>query len=91
MKRVRVSPGKFVTVSTALADKAARIFASGAFTPTEVRDMGAAEPRLMGGGLLIGKPVRRPGSSGSVVVHGRDGRIVLQKTGSNGAGKRKAA
>lgn len=65
MKRVRVSPGKFVTVSTAMAEKAARVFASGAFTPTQVRDMAAAEPKLTGGGLLIGKPARRAGSSGS--------------------------
>jgi hypothetical protein len=102
MKRVKVSPGRFVTVSTVVAEKAARVFATGAFTPTQVREMAAAEPKLSGSGFLIGKPRSGVGrttvsntakriASGEVVVHGRDGRIVSGKDSRTGSGKRKAA
>lgn len=44
MKRVRVAPGKFVTVSAELAEKAARVFGTG-LTREQVRDLQASEPR----------------------------------------------
>lgn len=63
MKRVRVSPGKFVTVSTEVAAKAARVFSSGAFTREQVEEMAATEPtHVMSGGLL---GPRRPKRSGT--------------------------
>ena len=61
MKRVRVSPGKFVTVSTEVAEKAARVFSSGAaFTREQVQEMAAAEAtRISSGGLLGPRPPKR--------------------------------
>lgn len=52
MKRVRIAPGKFVTISTELAEKAARVFATG-LTRDQVREIKAAEPSF-GTGLMIG-------------------------------------
>ena len=53
VKRVRVSPGKFVTVLTGVAAKAARVFSSGAFTRGQAQEMAAAEAtRVSSGGLL---------------------------------------
>ena len=100
MKRVKVSPGKFVVVSTAMAEKAVRVFATGALTRDQVRTMAASEPTRAG--LLIGGPSKSKTSgkrvttvagkklpgAGGVVVHGRDGRIV---SGGNPRPKRKAA
>lgn len=60
MKRVKVAPGKFVIVSQALADKAERVFASGAFTREQVR--AAAEPPRASL-VMLGRrsPARRKG------------------------------
>jgi hypothetical protein len=61
MKRIRVAPGSFVTISTELADKAARAFGTG-LKRDQVRDLKASEPRnttLMAGSprrLAIRKP-----------------------------------
>lgn len=61
MKRVRVSPGKFVTISTGLAEKAARVVAVG-LTRDQVRELASAEPKhikMMAGSkkpLAIAKP-----------------------------------
>lgn len=52
MKRVRISPGQFVVVSTSLADKAARVFASGAISREQIRELAAAEPKCTRGVLL---------------------------------------
>lgn len=52
MKRVRVAPGKFVTVSTELLEKAARVFGTG-LTRDQVRDLQASEPRRARG-LMAG-------------------------------------
>lgn len=52
MKRVRISAGQFVVVSTSLADKAARVFASGAISREQVRELVAAEPKCTRGVLL---------------------------------------
>ncbi len=52
MKRVRVAPGKFVTISTELAEKAVRVFATG-LTRNQVRDLKASEPRCATG-LMVG-------------------------------------
>ncbi|MCE4540693.1 hypothetical protein LXT12_26010 [Pelomonas sp. P7] len=52
MKRVRVAPGKFVTISTELSEKAARVFAT-ALTRDQVRDLKASEPRRATG-LMVG-------------------------------------
>lgn len=52
MKRVRVAPGKFVTISTELSEKAALVFASG-LTRDQVRDLRASEPRRATG-LMAG-------------------------------------
>ena len=59
MKRIKVAPGKFVIVSQALADKAERVFASGAFTREQVR---AAEPPRASL-VMLGRrsPARRKG------------------------------
>lgn len=100
MKRVRVSAGKFVTVPTALVDKAERVFASGAFTVTQVRNMAATEPKSTGG-VMLGK-VKQTGRGVSpvagvrlrqsgTVVHSRDGRISDKNAKSVNLVKRKAA
>ena len=60
MKRVRVAPGKCVVVSDGMADKAARVFASGAFTREQVREMAAAEPKGASG-VFLGKIVTQAG------------------------------
>ncbi len=52
MKRVRVAPGKFVTVSTELWEKAARAFGTG-LTRDQVRDFKVNEPRRATG-LMAG-------------------------------------
>lgn len=52
MKRVRVSPGKFVVISAEMAEKAARVFATG-LTREQVRNLQATEPRHAAG-LIIG-------------------------------------
>jgi len=54
MKRIRVAPGKFVTISTELAEKAARVFATGP-TRDQVRAIQASEPRSAKG-LMVGSP-----------------------------------
>jgi hypothetical protein len=54
MKRIKVAPGKFVTISTELAEKAARVFATG-LTRDQVRDLKASEPRR-GTVLMAGSP-----------------------------------
>ena len=60
MKRIRVAPGKFVTISTELAEKAARVFGTG--LTRDQCDLKASEPRnttLMAGSpnpLAIRKP-----------------------------------
>ena len=50
MKRIRVAPGKFVTISTQLAEKAADVFATG-LTRDQVLDLMATEPRLVVGAM----------------------------------------
>lgn len=57
MRRIRVAPGKFVTISTALAEKAARIFASD-LTRDQVQQIKQSEPEC-GVGPMAGsrKPV----------------------------------
>lgn len=54
MKRVKVSPGKFVAVPTAIVEKAARVFTTGAFTSAQMLDMAAAESKIVNGMLLGG-------------------------------------
>jgi len=83
MKRVRVSPGKFVVVSQAMVDKAARVFASGAFTREQIREMAAAEPKRASGVMLgksTGKHVANKPlptkSGGRVAREATTGRIV---------------
>lgn len=63
MKRIRVAPGKFVSISTELADKAARVFGTG-LTRDQVRDLKASEPRRTRG-LIVGssKPLALATSS----------------------------
>lgn len=58
MKRVRVAPGKFVVVSQEMAEKAARVFATGAFTRDQMREMAAAEPKGASG-VFLGIEVRK--------------------------------
>lgn len=76
MKRVRVSPGKFVVVSQGMADKAARVFASGAFTRDQVREMASAEPKGASGVFLGKSTAKRAGT-----VSGKTGTFVRQTTG----------
>lgn len=93
MKRVRVAPGKFVVVSQGMADKAARVFASGAFTRDQVREMATAEPKGASGVFLGKVTIKRAGTPS-----GRTGTLVGQTTGrtvvagaDRSATKRKAA
>ena len=58
MKRIKVRPGKFVLVSTELAEKAARAATAVSFTREEVERMVAAEPR---GVTIYAGPLRRSG------------------------------
>ena len=58
MKRIRVAPGKFVTISDELAEKAARVFATGQLTHDQVREM-AVEPQLSGGAMAGSRRVLR--------------------------------
>lgn len=44
MKRIRIAPGKFVTISTDLSEKAERLFAGG-LSRDQVRELAAAEPK----------------------------------------------
>lgn len=54
MKRIRVAPGKFVTISALLAEKAARVFGTG-LTRDQVLALSATEPRGTAG-LMAGSP-----------------------------------
>jgi hypothetical protein len=76
MKRVRVAPGKFVVVSQGMAEKAARVFATGAFTRDQVREMAAAEPKGASGVFLGKATAKRAGA-----VSGKTGTFVRQTTG----------
>lgn len=84
MKRVRVAPGKFVTISTELSEKAARVFATG-LTRDQVRDLVASEPRRATG-LMVGsaKPLAlaQPKASVATAV----GKISSTAPGFSAAG-----
>lgn len=54
MKRVRVAPGRFVTIPTEIAEKAARVFGTG-FTRNQVFEFKASEPRAVAG-PMAGSP-----------------------------------
>jgi len=64
VKRVRVAPGKYVTVSAAVAEKAERVFASGVLTRAQVQEIAVLEP-VGAGAVLLGrsrsakKPIKR--------------------------------
>lgn len=45
MKRIQIRPGKFVTISAALAAKAVRVFAPIATSPDEGERLAQLEPR----------------------------------------------
>lgn len=70
MKRLRIAPGKFVTISTELSERVARVFATG-LTRDQVRDLKASEPRRATG-LMAGsaKPLAlaRPKTAVATVV-----------------------
>lgn len=53
MKRIRVAPGKFVIISPELAEKAARVTATG-LTRKQVLELQASEPKHAG--LMAGSP-----------------------------------
>lgn len=93
MKRVRVAPGKFVVVSQGMEDKAARVFASGAFTQDQVREMAAAEPKGASG-VLLGKVAikRAETASGRTVTRvGKTTGRTVDPVADRAATKRKAA
>lgn len=85
MKRVRVGPGKFVSISTELADKAARVFGT-SLMRDQVRDLKASEPRRSSG-LMAGssKPLALTRSAatamGSVIDRSCDGADVPTDSG----------
>lgn len=57
MKRVRVSPGRYVVVSAGLAEKADRV-GSTVLTLDQIRDLVASEPKRATGVMLGGtKPL----------------------------------
>ena len=65
MKRIRVAPGKFVTISDELAEKAARVLATGQLTREKVRELMAVEPQLSSGAMtgprrVLGSAKLRP-------------------------------
>jgi hypothetical protein len=76
MKRVRVAPGKFVTISTGLAEKVSRVVAVG-LTRDQVRELASAEPRhikMMAGSkkpLGIAKPWPSSQQGGRSAVVGK--------------------
>lgn len=53
MKRIRVAPGKFVIISSELAEKAARVTATG-LTRKQVLELQTSEPKHVG--LMAGSP-----------------------------------
>lgn len=59
MKRIRVAPGIFVTISDELAEKAARVFATGQLTHDQVRELMAVEPQHSGGAMAGSRRVLR--------------------------------
>lgn len=59
MKRIRVAPGKFVTISDELAEKAARVFATGQLTRDQVRELVDVEPQLSSGAMAGSRRVLR--------------------------------
>lgn len=54
MKRVRVAPGKFVTIPAELAAKAARVFGAG-LTRDQVLELEGSDPKLVVG-PMAGSP-----------------------------------
>lgn len=54
VKRIRVAPGKFVTISSELAEKAARMSAI-SLTRDQVLEFKASEPKRVNG-LMAGSP-----------------------------------
>lgn len=88
MKRVRVAPGRFVSVSVALAQKAAKIVASDAFRSQHVRDLGASERLHIAGGMLLGADV---GGQGRSQARGVRGRVTVGPFVGVGMAKRKGA
>lgn len=91
MKRVRVAPGKFVTVSNEVWEKAARAFAN-ELTRDQVRDLKASEPRRAAG-LMAGsaKPLAlaRPKAVGEVASSTPSTR-TMQPAGHLPGGPRRA-
>lgn len=54
MKRIRVAPGKVVTISVELAEKSERVFGTG-LTRDHVLELSATEPKGTAG-LMAGSP-----------------------------------
>ncbi|MBL8275935.1 hypothetical protein [Variovorax gossypii] len=84
MKRVRIAPGKFVMVSAEMAEKAARVFATG-LTRDKVRELKATEPRLATG-LIIGSPKPLALARSKTAVAKAVGRVSLTPPASSSAG-----
>lgn len=57
MKRVQIRPGRSVSVSPEMAEKAAHAFAKASFTRAEVEQMATLEPKRMPT-VLLGANVR---------------------------------
>jgi hypothetical protein len=57
MKRIRVRPGKYVTISDAVAEKVAKLAERVAMTKEQVLEMEKAFPRYAS--VLVGPPSRR--------------------------------
>ncbi|MEY4561709.1 MAG: hypothetical protein RLZZ618_986 [Pseudomonadota bacterium] len=102
MKRVLVSPGKYVTVSKMVSERMSRALAASPFTPARVREIVAAEPRNAGTVLVGGKPESIPpaGRCGQGATLGSKSTVAITRKGNNkrvahtlipASGKRKAA
>lgn len=63
MKRIQVRPGKFVTVSSSLVEKAERVLASSAFTREQADRIAALEPR--GTTAYLGRVLPIQGTDGA--------------------------
>lgn len=97
MKRIRIAPGKFVTISTAMADKAARVFAT-PLTPEQVRAFKSPEPTRVSGPMLgstkplvLSKPVMRIKGSGAAVEVVHRAAVTVAKSQGKSAVKSAAS
>ena len=87
MKRVRIAPGKFVVISTELAEKAARVFGTG-LTRDQVRDLKATETEGAPG-LMVGSPKPLGIARHSLGARPKSAGAPARKTSASSGSRRK--